>query len=210
MPTSPSAGDPLSALRDIHLPPEPGFWPPAPGWWILALVLVLVAIALAWWQRSVARRRRPQREALRALADLRDALARERRRIGSLPRARPCCAGWRSSSFPQASVAGLSGRPWLEFLVEHGGGSGFAAAEAELLLSAPYASCIDADEAERVIGSASGGSGAGDEACAGAWTRSWASSSPGAGPRPDRAASGTSHRSDGIRTEASRRTRMPW
>ena len=73
MPTS--GIDPLSALRDIHLPPEPGFWPPAPGWWILALILVLVASALAWWQRRAARRRRPQREALRALADLRDALA---------------------------------------------------------------------------------------------------------------------------------------
>ena len=45
MPTS--GIDPLSALRDIHLPPEPGFWPPAPGWWILALILVLVASALA-------------------------------------------------------------------------------------------------------------------------------------------------------------------
>ncbi|MBP6325901.1 MAG: DUF4381 domain-containing protein, partial [Dokdonella sp.] len=20
-------------LRDIHLPPDPSWWPPAPGWW---------------------------------------------------------------------------------------------------------------------------------------------------------------------------------
>ena len=27
--------DPLAELRDIHLPPEIGWWPPAYGWWIL-------------------------------------------------------------------------------------------------------------------------------------------------------------------------------
>ena len=48
-------------------------------------------------------------------------------------------------------MAGLSGRPWLEFLAAHGGAAGFTAGEAELLVSAPYLARIDADEAERVI-----------------------------------------------------------
>ena len=38
--------DPLSRLRDLHLPPEPGIWPPAPGWWLLS-VLFLLALAVA-------------------------------------------------------------------------------------------------------------------------------------------------------------------
>lgn len=46
-------------MRDIHLPPAPGWWPPAPGWWVLA---ALVVLALAWWLyrywRVRARRRR--------------------------------------------------------------------------------------------------------------------------------------------------------
>ena len=151
MPTSPSGGDPLSALRDIHLPPDPGFWPPAPGWWFLALVLVLAAIALAWWQRSVARRRRPQREALRALADLREALA-----AGEAPHlvAAESASLLRRvvlARFPRREVAGLTGPAWLEFLGMNGGGPEFfASGEAERLMSAPYAPRIGIDEAESV------------------------------------------------------------
>lgn len=48
--------DPLSQLRDIHLPPTQGFWPPAPGWWVLALVLVVIVAALAWLARRHRRR----------------------------------------------------------------------------------------------------------------------------------------------------------
>ena len=151
MPTSTSGVDPLSALRDIHLPPEPGFWPPAPGWWILVFVLVLVAMALAWWQRSAARRRRPQREALRALADLRGALARGEAPHRFASEGASLLRRMALARFPRQQVAGLTGRDWLEFLVEHGGGSGFAAAEAELLASAPYVPRIDAAEAERVL-----------------------------------------------------------
>ena len=152
MPISTSSADPLSALRDIHLPPDPGFWPPAPGWWILALILVLAAIALGWWRRSVARRRRPQREALQALADLRDALAQGEAPHRIASESASLLRRVALARFPRQRVAGLSGRPWLEFLVEHGGGSGLAVTEAELLVTAPYVPRVNADEAERFIG----------------------------------------------------------
>jgi hypothetical protein len=49
-------------LRDIHLPPEPSWWPPAQGWWVLA-VLILVGISVvAWgWRRHRQTKRRRQR-----------------------------------------------------------------------------------------------------------------------------------------------------
>lgn len=55
-------------LRDIHLPPAPGWWPPAPGWWVLAglLVLVMWFIARRGWQ---ARRRALRRDALMAMLE---------------------------------------------------------------------------------------------------------------------------------------------
>ena len=149
MPTS--SDDPLSALRDIHMPPEPGLWPPAPGWWLLALLLLLLAGGLAIWRSRAARRSRPQREALRALAALRTALAagEASHRIA----AESACLLRRAAlaKFPRRQVAGLTGRAWLEFLGAQGGGPAFAAGNAELLVSAPYAPRSGADEAEQVI-----------------------------------------------------------
>lgn len=144
--------DPLAALRDIHMPPEPGLWPPAPGWWILALLLLLITGGLAMWRIRARRRHRPQREALLALAALRRALAE-----GAAPQrvAAESTSLLRRAAlarFPRREVAGLTGREWLDFLAAHGGGAGFAAPEAAPLVRAPYAPRIGADEAERIIG----------------------------------------------------------
>ena len=62
--------DPLSQLRDLHLPDAPASWPPAPGWWVLmALGLALIAAGLYLylrWRKTNAYRR----AALAALKDL--------------------------------------------------------------------------------------------------------------------------------------------
>jgi len=40
-------------LHDVHLPPEPSWWPPAMGWWwvlgIMALLVLGALVALAYW-----------------------------------------------------------------------------------------------------------------------------------------------------------------
>lgn len=45
--------DPLTRLREIHLPDPVAFWPPAPGWFMLAGALVLLALLAAFleWRR---------------------------------------------------------------------------------------------------------------------------------------------------------------
>src|SRR5690606_600005 len=58
-------------LRDIILPPDPGFWPPAPGWWLLAL---LAAVGLAWLARRAIAAIRRRRHTRRLLAELDDVL----------------------------------------------------------------------------------------------------------------------------------------
>lgn len=59
LPSSPAG----PVLRDIHLPPAPAWWPPAPGWWLLAVLVLLALLAVAWlWRRH--RRLRLQRRQL--------------------------------------------------------------------------------------------------------------------------------------------------
>lgn len=55
MPAGAHAGP---ALRDIHMPPPPSWWPLAPGWWMLAGVLLILLVVLAWLVWRWRRRRR--------------------------------------------------------------------------------------------------------------------------------------------------------
>ena len=61
------ASDPLSTLRDLHLPPQIGNWPLAMGWYFLmalSLLLLLGALIHLWHKRHVRALRR------QALAEL--------------------------------------------------------------------------------------------------------------------------------------------
>lgn len=44
-------------LREVHLPPSPGWWPPAPGWWVVIVVTAgLVSwLGWRWWRRRLQR-----------------------------------------------------------------------------------------------------------------------------------------------------------
>jgi hypothetical protein len=55
--------DLLQQLKDIHLPPDPTWWPPAPGWWLLALVAAAGLYYAIQFLRQAIERRRPIRRA---------------------------------------------------------------------------------------------------------------------------------------------------
>lgn len=128
--------DPLTQLRDIHLPEPVPLWPPAPGWWLLGVVAILVVIA-GWW--AYRRRFSPVRRT--ALRELDDDLAAFRRHGDGQAFATQLSRLLRRyavARFPHAEVAGLSGEAWLRFLDMTGGNGGFRNGPGRVLISAPY------------------------------------------------------------------------
>ncbi|MBS0570271.1 MAG: DUF4381 family protein [Proteobacteria bacterium] len=128
-------------LRDIHLPPPPGWWPPAPGWWML-LAIALAACAFALYKTHQIRHRR--------------------RRIREVLREFEACVG-RHRHDPVGLAAGLSvflrrlalrdsqpaaaygGERWLAYLDGHIGGEEFRHGAGRVLLDAPFRAHADFD-----------------------------------------------------------------
>ena len=131
--------DPLTELRDIHLPPAPEAWPPAPGWWLLA---ALAALALVLLIRPLRRRMQRRRLRQRLEVELRR-LEREARDGGA---SGDFHAGLSTLlrrvallTHPREQVAALSGEAWLAFLDATGGDGGFREGPGRALVQAPYA-----------------------------------------------------------------------
>jgi len=124
----------LARLRDVHPPPAPSWWPPAPGWWLatalaVALGVVLVRYAPAWWRRLRLRRRLfAALEAAASAAEVSQLL-----RLAALER------------FPERASAGLTGAAWLAFLESCDRAPGRFAPLAAALTEAPYRAASDAD-----------------------------------------------------------------
>lgn len=108
--------DPLSQLRDIHLPQTGGFWPPAPGWWVLAVVLILAVAALAWLARRHHRRNRWLRLAKAELASLERTASKEPQWFTQLNRLLKRVARER---YPEEHPEAQSGEQWAACLLRH-------------------------------------------------------------------------------------------
>jgi hypothetical protein len=144
---NPTDPHPLAALKDIHLPPVPGWWPPAPGWWMLAVMLLAVGgYAVHVWRRRRLSRQ-PVKLAMEELSrlDLQSkdphVQARVLQELSALLR-RFCLV-----FFPRQQVAGLCGEAWLAFLREKAAEKGLTITDAELspLLEKAYAPIADVD-----------------------------------------------------------------
>ena len=129
--------DPLAALRDIHGPPAPDFWPPAPGWIALAGLGIVAGLCAAV---VAARRWRAGRFRREALASLRSLRARHAAGAADTEIAMELSTLVRRVALarrPRDEVAGLTGDRWLAWLDSTLPGIGAAARGA--LLDAPYA-----------------------------------------------------------------------
>ena len=105
--------DPLSALRDIHLPEPVPLWPLAIGWWIaLAGLLLLAAGAWAWVRH---RRRSLKSAALRELDAVCEHFERSGDPEGLALELSELLRRIALARFPRRDVASLHGSEWTEF-----------------------------------------------------------------------------------------------
>lgn len=107
--------DPLSQLRDIHIPAPGGLWPPAPGWWMLLVSLIMLAVAI-----TILIRRRRQKNAWFRIAH---------RDLERLANRAAVTSQWFSelnlllkqsalARYPDQQPESLTGSEWVDFLLE--------------------------------------------------------------------------------------------
>ncbi|WP_298447971.1 DUF4381 domain-containing protein [uncultured Marinobacter sp.] len=108
--------DPLSQLRDIHLPIAGGFWPPAPGWWILGVLLLIAVAALIWAVIRRHRRNRWLRLAKAELAILERSAVKEPQWFTELNALLKRVARAR---YPNENPEAQTGEQWAECLIRH-------------------------------------------------------------------------------------------
>ena len=124
--------DPLSNLRDVILPADPGFWPPAFGWWLLLVAIIVVLIGAVVLARALYLRIRA-----RTPVDEFDALVKLQPHQAitqlSILMRRVAIA-----NYSRPAVAGLCGEAWLKFLDQSGNTDQFTNGVGRVLTSGPY------------------------------------------------------------------------
>lgn len=139
--------DPLAGLKDIHLPPQPGWWPPALGWWLIAILVVAITIFLLrkWQQRQA--RLRPIKLALKELKSLNFNVTETTQRQLLLQQVSALLRRFSLAFFGQKEIAELCGQPWLNFLCEKSGRVDRIALRKSFapLLQGPYAPVCDSN-----------------------------------------------------------------
>lgn len=133
------APDPLSDLRDIHLPDPVSVWPPAPGWWI-ALIFVIGLIVFSVWAFRRFRTPIAFKTARHELKGLRESYAANQQDDTLTLGLSRLLRRYAMAVYGREQVAGLTGQKWLAFLNEKGMTRQFTDGAGRVLVSAPYGS----------------------------------------------------------------------
>jgi hypothetical protein len=138
------SGDPLAALRDIHLPAPIETWPPAIGWWLLAVIGVIACIAIIYALRRYWRANQYRREAIAQLRQLREQHADTA--SDYLYHYTILLKRVALTHYPRAKVAALTGEAWVAFLDETCGSREFSMGAGQMLVQGQYQAAEHLDE----------------------------------------------------------------
>ena len=103
-------------IRDLHLPPEVGWWPLAPGWWLLIAMGLVLLVAFAWRLHVAGKHNRARRHAMKELAQARAAYERDGDVVALAKRLSELQRRTMLAYAPRSEVAGLTGKAWLAWL----------------------------------------------------------------------------------------------
>ena len=143
LPAAPVAAPQGPELRDIHLPPDPSWFPPAPGWWILAALLIIL---LVWLFRVIAKRLRKRRW-LAALQGEVDSIESDHAEHGDQRKTTAAVSQLlrRAALRLDPRAAAYQGSDWLTWLDAHGGTTEFVDGPGRVLIDAPWRPSPDVD-----------------------------------------------------------------
>ncbi|PWY56550.1 DUF4381 domain-containing protein [Legionella qingyii] len=129
--------DPLTQLKDIHLPTPIGWWPVAPGWYILIGLILFLAMTFAYGIYKKHRNALAKKQALLLLDNYQSQYEKEQN--GALTSAHISELLRRVALvyYPREQVASLHGEEWLKFLNETSKNIDFNLVK-DLLLDAPF------------------------------------------------------------------------
>ena len=130
-------------LRDIHLPPDPDWWPPAPGWWLLLAVALVVVGILVHLLRQRWRHRQWRED---VMAELRQ-ITRQHNRAPDPARLLADISQLlrRASRLLDPAAVSLRGDAWLRFLDSVLEGAHFSSGLGRCLLDGPYQREVEVD-----------------------------------------------------------------
>ncbi len=135
--------DPLSQLKDIHLPDPVSWWPLAPGWWILiCLFLIMIALAIYLYIRSQRKTRQELiiEQSLQIFHDLEDQSIEPKVLVSELSKLLRRTA---ISLYGRDNTAKLAGKEWLNFLNLHGETKAFTEGVGQAFGDQPYRPHVD-------------------------------------------------------------------
>lgn len=127
--------DPLSQLRDIHLPDPVGWWPPAIGWWILAFLVLAAVIGGIYWLWWRHKRLAYKREAIKQMETIRARYLNTQDDQQLLSELSSLLKRTAITRYGRDEIAGMAGETWLSFLDRTGHTSEFSEGSGRMLVN---------------------------------------------------------------------------
>jgi hypothetical protein len=137
----------IADLKDIPPPAPVSYMPQTVGWWVVAAVIVLGALVLAFFKWRAWERNRYRREAQAELMAIESAVADPARRADALAAIPALVKRTVLAWAPRQVVAPMSGDAWLRYLDRTYARGGFAQGPGRALGALAYGgSAIENDE----------------------------------------------------------------